>query len=225
MSTAGLCRSVMPPIAMGFAHHSLGTSLPTVLHHRPMKFSLVLALIFALGNLASASSNDIRQIDFKNFRYLPSCLRLADSPAEIEQAQLDGTGESIVVTNGVFKNENPEDPLDFRILEITYGEINSNHVAVVVTVCNTGGSGNFSEGYVYGMANGQAKLIAVIAGGDRANGGIRSATVERGLLKVGRYGTDGGACCPEWVEVRDYKFLSGKLVEVGVERREKYVEN
>ena len=180
-----------------------------------MKFSLALATILALGNLASASSNDIHQIDFKNFHYRPSCLRLADSPAEIEQSQLQGEGESVIVTNGVFKNENPEDPLDFRILEVNYGELNSSQVAIVTTVCNTGGSGNFSEGYIFGMANGQPKLLAVIRGGDRANGGIRSATVEHGLLKVGRYGTDGGACCPEWVEVRDYKFLKGKLVQVG----------
>ena len=94
----------------------------------------------------------------------------------------------------------------------------------MTTVCNTGGSGDFSEGYIFGMANGQPKLIAVINGGDRANGGIRSATITNGLLRVGRFGTDGGACCPEWVEVRNYKLLSGKLVEVGVERREKYVE-
>ena len=182
---------------------------------------MILALV---GGVASASSNDIHAIDFKNFHYRPSCLRLADSPSEIEQSQLQGEGESVIVTNGILKNENPEDPMDYRILEVNYGDLNNNQVAIVTTVCNTGGSGNFSEGYVYGMANGQPKLFAVIPGGDRANGGIRSATVEHGLLKVGRYGTDGGACCPEWVAVRNYKFLSGKLVQVGVERREKYVE-
>ena len=224
LSLGGMIPLAPPPAIQIQIPDSLGSAPPHVLHHRPMKFSLALATILALGNLTSASSNDIRQIDFRNFRYRPSCLRLADSPSEIEQAQLKGEGESVVVTNGIFKKETPEDPLDFRILEVNYGELNSNAVAVVTTVCNTGGSGNFSEGYVFGVANGKPKLIAIIPGGDRANGGIRSATVEHGLLRVGRYGTDGGACCPKWVEVRDYKFLSGKLVEVGVERREKYVE-
>ena len=97
-------------------------------------------------------------------------------------------------------------------------------VADVSTVCNTGGSGDFSDGFIYGMVNEKPKLLAVIDGGDRANGGIHSATIKNGLVQVERYGTDGGACCPEWTEIRNYQLRDGKLVEVGVMRRGKYVE-
>jgi len=72
------------------------------------------------------------------------------------------------------------------------------------------------------MVNGKPKLLAMIDGGDRANGGIHSAAVEHGLLRVERFGTSGGACCPEWLEARNYKLQSGKLVEVGMPRRMKY---
>ncbi len=115
--------------------------------------------------------------------------------------------------------------MDFRVCEIAYGDINSNAVAIVVTACNTGGSGNFSEGFVFGMVNEKPKLIAVIDGGDRANGGIKSAKIEHGLVQVERFGTDGGACCPEWIEIRNYQLRDSKLVEVGVMRRGKITEN
>ena len=181
--------------------------------------------IFALLLLASiAKGADIHSVDFRNFRFHPSCLRLADSPAGIEQAQLKGEGESVIVTNGIFKSDNPDDPLDFRIIEINYGNLTSNQVAIVTTVCNTGGSGEFSEGFIYSMVNGQPKLLAVIEGGDRANGGIKSATIQNGLLRVERFGTNGGACCPEWVQVRDYQLRDGRLAPVGLERRRKYPE-
>ena len=181
----------------------------------------ILALLLATGIVNGA---DIHAVDFSNFRYLPSCLRLADSPAEIKQAKLKGEGESIIATNGVFKSDNPDNPVDFRILEINYGDLNSNQVAVVVTVCNTGGSGDFSEGFIYGMVDGKPKLLAILDGGDRANGGIKSAKIEQGTLRVERYGTNGGACCPEWIEVTNYQLRNGKLIQSRMKRRKKYVE-
>lgn len=201
-------------------------SVAILLHHRPMKHSLVLALLIAVSNRASASTNDIHSVDFKNFHYRPSCLHFGDKPAEVEHWQLSGTGESVVVTNGVLQKNNPDDYLDFRVCKITYGKPKnfSNDVAIVITICDTGGSGSFSDGFIYGMANGQPKLIAVIQGGDRAYGAIHSATIENGLLRVERYGTNFGACCPRWIETRNYKLLNGRLVEIGMGRRRKYVE-
>ena len=171
-----------------------------------------------------AHGTDIHAVDFRNFRYRPACLRLADSSAEIEQAQLSGSGESVIVTNGIFKNDASDDSMDFQIIEINYGDLSSNPVAIVTTVCSTGGSGNFSEGFIFGMVNAQPKLLAVINGGDRANGGIKSATIEHRTLRVERFGTNGGACCPEWIQTTDYQWRDGQLVQAGPERREKFVE-
>ena len=111
----------------------------------------------------------------------------------------------------------------FMISKIAYGTLigDSNEIAIVVTVCNTGGTGDFSDGFIFGMVNGKPKVLAMIDGGDRANGGIHSATVDHGLVRVERFGTNDGACCPEWLEIRNYKLLNGKLVEVGLPRRTK----
>ena len=187
-----------------------------------MKLFQIALLLFTTG--VANGANDIHAVDFRTFNYRPACLRLADSSAEVEQWQFSESGESVVVTNGIYKNDAPNDPLDFRILEINYGDLTSNAVAIVTTVCNTGGSGDFSEGFIYSMVNNQPKLITIINGGDRANGGIHSATIQNGLLRVERYGTNGGACCPEWVQTTDYQLRDGRLVPVGPERREKYLE-
>ena len=192
-----------------------------------MKTFALLALIIVSGGFAStASTNNIYSIDFKNFHYRPSCLRLANTPAKVEQWQLSGSSESVVVTNGVYQSNKPDDPIDFRIFKIAYGDLtgDSNDMAIVLTICNTGGSGDFSEGFVYGMVNDQPKLLAVISGGDRAYGGIKSAMIEQGTLRVEHYGTNGGACCPEWIETTNYQFRDGKLVQARMKRRTKYVE-
>ena len=185
---------------------------------------LILALLLLTTGIANAAPNDIYAVDFRNYNYRPSCQRLAASSAEVEQWQLSGSGESVVATNGVFQSNNPDDPLDFKITSVTYGDMSSNPVAIVTTVCNSGGSGDFSEGFVYSMVKSQPKLLAIIQGGDRANGGIHSATITNGLLRVERFGTNGGACCPEWIQTTDYQWRDGQLVQAGPERREKFVE-
>ena len=68
---------------MQFAHQSLGSTQPHVLHHRLMKLFAALALILVLGNLASASTNDIRTIDFRNSVITP---RAFASPIHLPQS-------------------------------------------------------------------------------------------------------------------------------------------
>ena len=186
---------------------------------------LLLLMSTMIHHAGLASSNDIHSVNFKNnFAYRPSCLRFAETPAEVEAWQLSNTGESVIVTNGVFKSNNPDDATYFMVSKIAYGRLNgtSNEIAIVVTVCNTGGTGDFSDGFIYGLVNNKSKVLATINGGDRAFGGIHSATVDHGLLRVERLGTSGGACCPERLEIRNYKLQNGKLTEVGLPRRTKY---
>lgn len=181
-----------------------------------------LVAVLLLTGTAFTSTNDIHQINFRNFAYRPACLKLEASPAEVECWQLSGTGQSVKTKNGEYRDDSP---LGFRVLSVAYGTLagESNEVAVVMTICNTGGSGDFSEGFLYGMVSGKPTLRAVIAGGDRANGGIHSATIAGGLIQVERYGTDGGACCPEWIDTINYKLDGHNLVQVGQSHRRKYV--
>ena len=156
-----------------------------------------------------AVDQQIRKVDFKNFTYEPDC-----------------TGddhEKITVKNGEFSREKQmEGYVDHFYLNVTgvsYGDLNGDNSeeAVVLTVCNTGGTGNFSEGFIYSLKDEKPVLFAKIPGGDRAEGGLRTARVENGQLVVesNEEGPQGGACCPEYIVTTRYDVSTGKLRQVG----------
>ena len=157
----------------------------------------------------AAAQANIRSVDFKNFTYPAYCI--------------GETPEKVTVKNGEFYREKQEDGyvdrFSFNVFDIAYGDVTGDGVgdAVILTVCNTGGTGNFSEGYVYSMKAGKPALVARIPGGDRAYGGLRSASVEKGLLIVDSndVGEEGGACCPQFVITTRYRVTGGKLAAVG----------
>jgi hypothetical protein len=161
----------------------------------------------------SSVDQQIRKIDFKNFTYQPSCT-YEDK-------------KSITVKNGEFSSEKQEDGyvdrFYFNITSVTYGDLNgdSSEEAVVLTVCNTGGTGNFSEGFIYTLKGDKPVLFATIPGGDRADGGLRSARVDKGQLVVESNdpGENGGACCPQVVVTTRYEVSSGKLMQIGKEEK------
>jgi hypothetical protein len=171
-------------------------------------FSASLFLLFAFAATTNGQA-DIRKVDFKNFTYSAHCL--GEAP------------QNIRVKNGEFSKETQEDGyvdrFHFRVFSVSYGDLNADGQddAVTLTVCNTGGTGNFSEGMVYSMKGGKPSLIARIPGGDRANGGLRAARVDRGLLVVesNEEGEQGGACCPEFIITTKYKVVGGKLQQQG----------
>jgi len=177
-----------------------------------MRILILTLLITTAVSLASAQ-NDIRKVDFKNFTYTPSC-----------------TGEKpdrVTVKDGELSREKQEkdyvDRFYFKIFQVTYGDVTGDGAddAVVLSVCNTGGTGNFSEGWVYSMKNGKPAIVAEIPGGDRAEGGLRSARVENGLLVIESNdpGQNGGACCPQVVVTTKTRVSNGKLMTVGKEER------
>jgi hypothetical protein len=157
----------------------------------------------------AAAQNGIRSVDFRSFTYQPHCA--SDEP------------QPITVKNGEFSMEKKmsdyTDRLWFSIFEVSYGDLDADGMeeAVVLSVCNTGGTGNFSEGFIYKLRNGRPVLVARIAGGDRAYGGLRTAGVNGGVLTVERNdpGENGANCCPEFIETRKYKLVNNKLEETG----------
>jgi hypothetical protein len=173
------------------------------------------AAIGAIVLLTSAAfaQADIHSVDFKNFTYAPFCI--------------SDEAENVTVKDGEFSRETQEDGyVDryyFSVFGISYGDLNGDgrDEAVVLASCNTGGTGNFSEGFVYKMAAGKPVLAARIPGGDRAYGGLHAARVENGLLVVesNDVGAMGGACCPEFRITTRYKLVGGKIVQQGAARR------
>jgi hypothetical protein len=164
-------------------------------------------------------NNEIRKVDFKNFTYQPYCVGAEDQ------------AESVTVKNGEFSEEKKVDDFVerfyFEIFSVVYGDVNNDKKedAVVLSVCNTGGTGNFTEGFVYELKNGKPALLTRIPGGDRAHDGLVEARVENGLIIVERNdaGENGGACCPEFIVTSKYRVRGDKLEPAGAEtRREIY---
>jgi hypothetical protein len=178
-----------------------------------MKNIILLSLFVFIFSSAVFSQNGIRDVDFRNFTYQPYCA---------------GPGEetrNITIKNGQFYEETKtEDGFTnrfyFNAFEIIYGDVDGNNSdeAIVLTLCNTGGTGNFTEGFIYGMKDGQPALLARIEGGDRAYGGLRDVSVENGkIIKVERSapGESGATCCPEKIETTIYRFENNALVQIG----------
>ncbi len=167
--------------------------------------------------MVAFAQSDVKKVDFNNFTYEASC-----------------AGEDVAkvtVKDGEFSEEKQVDGYTdrffFKSFNVTYGDLTGDKKdeAIVLTVCNTGGSGNFTEGFIYGIKSGKPELLARIPGGDRAYGGLREAYAENGVLTVesNDVGEMGGACCPEFVVTSRYKLSGDKLVEGGKSsRRELY---
>jgi hypothetical protein len=150
-----------------------------------------------------AATGPVTSMDFRNFSYFPGCT---------------GTGgerRQVVVRNGRFHSGNAADPLEFAVVAVTFGDLTGDGEAeaAVLTRCNTGGSGDFTEGVVYGIQQGQVRELARTDMGDRAYGGIRSLAIAGNQLVVERYATDeGGAlCCPKYIETLHYRLGDGQL--------------
>lgn len=169
---------------------------------------LLIIVTFSAATTALAQA-DIHKVDFNNFTYEPWCAS--------EQTT------RIRVKNGKYLKETQQDGfvdrMYFDVLDVTYGDVTGDgkDEAVILTNCNTGGTGQFSEGFVYTIRNGKPSLVARVPGGDRADGGLRSINVENGLLVVEYNDPEkaAGACCPEGVVIQKMRVTGGKVVDTG----------
>lgn len=171
------------------------------------KFIALLVLVFA--SMGVCAQNNIRKVDFRNFTYEPGCA--------------GEDYEKVTVALGEFSEEKKvEDYTErfyFKVFNIIYGDLNGDKAeeAVILSVCNTGGTGNFTEGFVFSMKSGKPTLVARIPGGDRADGGLRKAWIENGLLVVEANDSEQsrGACCPGGTITQKVRLSGKQLVNVG----------
>ena len=178
-----------------------------------MKALFLSFFILAMSAVTIRAQTDIHKVDFKNFTYLAKCI--AETP------------QRVTVKNGEFSEEKQEDGyvnrFYFQVSDIAYGDLNGDgrDEAIVLTVCNTGGTGNFSEGFIFAPKAGRPALVARIPGGDRAYGGLRTTRIENGLLVVDSNdaGPEGGACCPQIIVTTKYKLVGNKIIRSGKETR------
>ncbi|QQS41566.1 MAG: hypothetical protein IPM63_01050 [Acidobacteriota bacterium] len=177
---------------------------------------VLVAVVTVLTPLAAFAQGDIRSVDFNNFTY------------EVEFCQTEASNK-ITVSNGEFYEEKEVDGYTdrrfFSVSGFTYGDLDGDgkDEAVVISVCNTGGTGNFTEAYVFTWRGGEAKRIVTLEGGDRAYGGLREIRIvdRKMIVEASDPGEMGGACCPEEVVTRTYRLKGNSLEEIGKpERRE-----
>ena len=170
-------------------------------------FIIAFAGLFFVTN--ATAQTDITKVDFKNFTYPAFCA--GEKP------------ENVTVKDGEFSKETQEDGyvdrFYFDVRDVAFGDLTGDGKpeAAVITNCNTGGTGQFTEGYIYSISAGKPKIVARIPGGDRAYGGLRAVNIENGLLIVesNEVGEMGGACCPEFVITTRYRVAGGKIAASG----------
>ena len=102
---------------------------------------LVMAVLILSAAAFSFGQSDIHSVDFKNFTYSPYCI--------------SKTPTRVTVKDGEYSKETQMDGyvdrFSFSVTAVSYGDLNGDakDEAIILGVCNTGGTGNFSEGFVY----------------------------------------------------------------------------
>lgn len=153
---------------------------------------------------APAPATGIAGIDFENFAY----------PV--------GEGAPVTVAQGAAQRGNAGDPgyIFVRVEDVLKGDMDGDGQpeAAVTLLYNTGGTGQFTDVFVYRW-DGSAPVLAGTAGvGDRAFDGVRSTTIEGGQLVIDRYGGADGACCPTAVVRRTYTVGASGVATTGPAR-------
>ena len=174
-------------------------------------------LVFGFGvasSFAQSNAQAIRKVDFRNFSY-NTCF--------------DEGKKSTRITKGKYQREIKDGDIKysvyFEVRAVIYGDLDGDgqEEAVVDTLCNGGGTGQFTNGLVYHLQNGKPVLIGSIGVGDRADGGLHEVKIVNGLLKVSSYGGNSGACCPDYIETSTHRLTSKGLVEIGKPVQSDYV--
>lgn len=169
--------------------------------------AVVAGALLALHALAAAGRHAIRRVDFRNFTYPDACV-----------------GEAHVV-DGQFSEEIEGSPFRwwFSVAGVVYGDLTGDgeEEAVVLTLCNGGGSGVYSSGTVYTMREGKPVPIVDLPVGDRADGGIEGVEIQNGLLVLTRNDGNGAMCCPEFTVTLTYRVVGNQLVEAAPPVRRK----
>jgi hypothetical protein len=175
-----------------------------------MMRAAAILLLAALTANPSPPPPDIHAVDFRNFTYFPSC---ADFESVEAKVPVETVGGKLAAKPG-----GPLEGGSFEVQEVVYGDLTGDgrDETLVRTMCNSGGSGLFDEGFVYTMKGGKPALAGRLQGGDRAVGAVRCARIAGGALEVERIGNDTGtALGVEFVDLETWRLRGKDLERVG----------
>ena len=154
---------------------------------------------------------DIRQIDFRNFRYP---WRTAATPGDFQWLTKFDTAVSLRDGEHVFKDDQCSGP-DQRcpkvsISEVLYTDINNDYVqdAIVVLRYSSGGTAHWEYVYMYTVLNGTSKLIAALETGSRIYHGLHRIYSGNGhlIVELNEPDESEGECCATWRTRTEYQW-------------------
>ena len=127
------------------------------------------------------------------------------------------------VKDGEHRLSGDERSRELWVDNITYGDLDGdgNDEAVVSLFHWGGGSGVFSDDFVFKLVDGLPKVIDRIGVGDRGFGGSRGLFIRNRTLFIERHdaGTHGSPCCPEFVVRYTFRWNGKHLFKAGESRR------
>ena len=177
----------------------------------PMRTLAVTMLVFTLTGVGLAQKS-IRQVDFKNYTYPISGLRLGHDRLEwIDPAQRG----HITLVNGEDAERDATDLPGFAFQSVTFADVTGDRSddAVVVLRYDTGGTQSTDYVYIYSLAGGQPKLLAYCHTGDRAYRGLHKVYGEHGTLVFELFGPrkrTGDCCSTGFIRTR-YRWRDGRF--------------
>jgi|GEM_PF-1852957 len=191
-----------------------------------MKTILLVMVWMALGVVAVATNaqsvTTIHQIDFDNFTYVwsepsfgvPSTWKWLTSIPDRNFRTTRGMHHFYVPGQDAYEREHS--PL-ISVDSVTYGDLDGDGAeeAIVALNYSTGGTANWGYLYIFKLERGQAKLLARMQAGSRADGGLVRAFVRDDLLVADFADSDRrvGDCSSEgYIRVR-YRWHEGQFVE------------
>jgi hypothetical protein len=175
---------------------------------RPFLPSILLLIMMLLG-VSPVASEELTVDYLLNTRYLIPGM---ENPDE---------GEWVLFNNGKYKRNDPNDPLEARIIASAVGYLSNgkSKAGAVVYGFNTGGTGFFMYLCAVRKVNGELKPTEVVSLEDRAR--INSLTIKSGKIVldwVAHRGTD-PASLPTLQKRTEYKLVGNALKEIIQEQK------
>lgn len=131
---------------------------------------------------------------------------------------LDDFGRSVTVTDGEASEGEPGD-VDYlyaTVDQVIVGDADGDGTdeAAVILYFTTGGTGQFTDLFLYRLVDDEPVLVDRAGTGDRGHGGIIAAWFDGDDLVMDRYGGE-AACCPDRQVTTWHRLEGDRLVTVG----------
>lgn len=179
------------------------------------QFSVLAVVYLGFALLADGQEKralaDIRQIDFRNFRYP---WRAVTTPGDFQWLTKFDTTVSLRDGVHVFKADECGGPYrrcsEVSISEVLYADVNDDFIqdAIIILSYSSGGRAHWEYLYMYTVGNGTSKLIAAFETGTRVYHGLHRIYPGNGhlIVELNEPDENEGECCATWRTRTEYQW-------------------